>query len=444
MGAGDARPKGAFALLAILLIIYTIAYLDRQIISLLVEPLKADLAISDVELSFLQGLGFVLFYTVCGLPIGLLVDRYSRKLIVLVGLLTWSAASAASGFAETYRELLLARFVVGAGEAALLPAAYSMIGDAFPPARLSRAMSVFSLGAIAGGALALSAGGLLAGIATDMGGMTLPGLGHFEPWQVVFLAIGSLGVPATLLLLGLREPPRSQPVRSGAVVGDDPASRHFAENWRFYACHFAGFALLCMLMAASSAWQPAYLQRTFGFDIREVGGVLGGLHLIGGIAGMLGSGALADWLQSRGHADAHLRIYVYAMPLIVLAALAAYASGILWLALVGIGLISVMAPFIAVAASGLALATPAHRRGIASAAFLFVYNLIGFGAGPTVAAWLAAHMPTQGDLGAALALMFIAVSPVAVALFLAGLRPMRQAVASARRQSIDGSVSAPS
>ena len=185
-------------------------------------------------------------------------------------------------------------------------------------------------------------------------------------------------------------------------------------------------------MAASSAWQPAYLQRSFGWGIREVGSVLGALHLVGGIAGMLGSGALADWLQARGHGDAHLRIYVFAMPAIVIAALAAYASETPWIALSGIAMISVMAPFIAVAASGLALGTPPERRGIASGAFLFVYNIVGFGAGPTVAAWLASQMPAPGDLGAALTLMFIVVSPVATALFLAGLRPMRGAVAAVR------------
>lgn len=287
MNVGEQRAKGAFSLLAILLAVYTVAYLDRQIVSLLVEPLKAELRITDVELSFLQGLAFVLFYTVCGLPIGWLVDRYSRKLIVILGLLTWSGASAASAFADSYSELLVARFVVGAGEAALLPAAYSMIGDAFPANKLSRAMSVFSLGAIAGGALALSAGGQIAGFATDMGGMTIPGLGHFEPWQMVFLAIGSLGLPAALLTLALPEPTRSRRGPKQQVVsGADPSS-HFVEHWRFYACHFTGFALLCMLMAASAAWQPAYIQRTFGWGIREVGSVLGGLHLLGGIIGML-------------------------------------------------------------------------------------------------------------------------------------------------------------
>jgi MFS family permease len=433
VSGGEHRPRGGFALVAILLVVYTIAYLDRQIVSLLVEPLKADLAISDVQLSFLQGFAFVLFYTVCGLPIGFLVDRYSRKLIVIVGLLTWSIASAGAAFADSYGELLAARFVVGAGEAALLPAAYSMLGDAFPAGKLSRAMSVFSLGAIAGGALALSAGGQIAGYATDLGGMTVPGLGRFEPWQMVFLLIGSLGLPGALLLLGLREPARSRTGHAnGAGTDENVGTLHFRTHWRFYLCHFAGFALLCMLMAASSAWQPAFIQRTFGWGIREVGSVLGALHLVGGIAGMLGSGALADWLQARGHADAHLRIYVFAMPAIVVAALAAYASGTLWIALSGIAMISVMAPFIAVAASGLALGTPPDRRGIASAAFLFVYNIVGFGAGPTVAAWLASQMPAPGDLGTALALMFVVISPIAILLFLGGLRPMRGAVAAAR------------
>lgn len=425
----DAHRSGSNpALLTLLLLVYLVAYLDRQIISLLVEPLKAALAISDVQVSYLQGLAFVLFYTVCGLPIGYLVDRYSRKLIVALGLAVWSGASAAGAFVDSYDELLVARFLVGAGEAALLPAAYSMLGDAFAPARLSRAISVFSLGAIAGGALALTIGGQIAGYATERGGVTLPYLGHFAPWQFVFLAVGSLGLPVLAFFSLVREPARMH--HKAPAANAAPAQQaHFGRHWRFYVCHIAGFSLLCTLMAASSAWQPAYLQRSFGFDIRSAGGILGSLHLIGGVAGMLGGGVLADWLQRRGYADGHLRIYIFALPLILIAALAAYGSGRLWMALPGIGVISVMAPFIAIAASSLALATPPGRRGIVSAVFLFSYNLLGFGAGPTIAAWLAGRMPTPGDLGSALALMFLAITPIVLLLFFLGLKPMRLAVA---------------
>jgi len=422
-----AAPRRGAGLLAVLLTIYALAYLDRQIISLLVEPLKTDLAISDVEVSFLQGMAFVLFYTLCGLPLGYAVDRFARRRVVLVGVLVWSFSSAAGAFAETYHQLLIARFGVGAGEAALLPAAYSMIGDAVDRSRLSRSLSIFSLGATVGGALALGLGGLIAGYAADMGGMTIPMIGHFRPWQVVFLAIGSMGIPAALLILAVREPTRTAPAseRDSSV----PDAGHFGRNWRFYLCHIGGFSLLCMLIAAVIAWQPTFMLRNFGWDIRKVGGALGALHMVGGVVGMLGGGVLADHLQKRGYGDAHFRIYVFVLPIVMLVGMATYWSGSLWIALIGIGATGIVSPFIGVAASGLALGTPPNRRGLTSAAFLFAYNLIGFGLGPMVAAWLAGHAPVQGDLGWALGLMFASITPVVVAIFWTGLGPMRKAVA---------------
>lgn len=419
------------ALVAILLITYALAYLDRQIINLLVEPLKADLGVSDVEISFLQGAAFVIFYTLFGLPIGFVVDRFPRRRIIFIGVVCWSIFSAAGGFAQSYEQLLLARFGVGAGEAALLPAAYSMIGDAVSRQRLSRAISVFSLGAIAGGSLALSLGGYLVKTATDMGGVVMPFIGEVTSWQLVFLVIGALGIPASFLIFLVPEPER----KVGAVPSAQArssSSDHLRKHRRFYVLHIAGFSLMCLVMAGNAAWQPAFMQRSFGWDIAEVGAVLGVVHMVGGIAGMLGGGFLADYLQAKGYRDAHMRIYLFAMPAMAVAAIAAFSSGNLPLTLVGLTFLGVTGPFIAVAASGLALATPANRRGVVSGVFLFCYNIVGFGAGPTVVAWLSNHLePNGGDIGSALTLTFLIVTPLVVTLFLLGLKPMQRSVADA-------------
>lgn len=433
-GAAGRQAPGdshAVALVAVLLIIYAFAYLDRQIINLLVEPLKADLQISDVDISFLQGAAFVIFYTLFGLPIGFLVDRLPRRPIIFAGILFWSLASAAGGLAQTYDQLLLARFGVGAGEAALLPAAYSMIGDAVSRERLSRAIAFFSLGAIGGGALALTLGGYLVKIASDMGGVSLPWLGSVASWQLVFLIIGTLGVPASLLIFLVPEPARKVTARSSTANGAG-ASTHLRAHRRFYVLHIAGFSIMCLVMAGNAAWQPAFMQRAFGWNIAHVGAILGLVHMAGGVGGMLGSGFLADFLQARGYRDAHMRLYLFAMPVMAIAATAAFSSGNLILTLMGLTILSVAGPFIAVAASGLALATPANQRGIVSGVFLFCYNIVGFGAGPTVVAslseWLA---PERGDLGTALTLSFVGATPVIVLLFYLGLKPMRSAVEAA-------------
>jgi MFS family permease len=305
-----------------------------------------------------------------------------------------------------------------------------MLGDAVDRTRLSRSMSIFSLGATVGGALALGLGGLIAGYAAELGGVTLPLLGHFKSWQVVFLAIGSMGIPAVLLILTIREPARAaRSAKSQALASD---LSHVTRHWRFYLFQFGGFSLLCMLVAAVISWQPSFMLRTFGWDIRKVGGALGALHMIGGILGMLGAGILADHLQKRGYGDAHFRIYVFVLPFILMVGLATYWSGSLGVALIGIGVTGIVSPFIGVAASALALGTPPNRRGLTSAVFLFSYNLIGFGLGPMLAAWLAGRGSPDGDLGWALGLMFAIIIPPTIGIFWVGLRPMRQAVATVR------------
>ena len=427
------RPRlqpAAVGLIGTLLIFYALAYLDRQIVSLLVDPIRADLGVSDLQISFLQGLGFVLFYTVCGLPLGWMVDRYPRRRIIFWGIITWCLFSVLSGLAQNYTQLLAARFGVGAGEAALLPAAYSMISDAVHRKQVSGALAVFSLGAIVGGSLSLALGGGLAGWAEALGGATLPVIGHVMPWQLVFIVVGLAGFPLAFLIFLVKDPPRGG---SGVAVPSAPGSMsaHARRHWRFYVAHAAGFSLLGMMMAANAAWSPTFLRRTYEWNIANVGSILGAIHLVGGALGMLGGGFLAGLLYRRGTRDAHLRLYVWAMPIIALAGVAAFQSGNQWLSLAGIAVVAVFGPFIAVAAAALQLSTPPQGRGIASSSFLFVYNLVGFGLGPTVVALLSQQLfaGPEGNIGSALQLTFLVFAPLSALCLTTGFAPMRNAVA---------------
>ena len=425
--AARSAASRAGALLGVLLGIYALAYLDRQVISLLVEPLRQDLKVSDVQVGNLQGAAFVLSYTLFGLPVGFLVDRLPRRAIICAGIVCWSLCSGAGGFADSYEHLLMARFGVGVGEAALLPAAYSMIADAFERARLSRAMAVFSCGSIVGSAVALGLGGLIADYATHSGGLVLPVIGAVRSWQLVFLITGALGLPAAFCVFLVREPPRGPAlIRRGSLVGD---RSHMIQHWRFYACHIAGFSLFCLLIAAATAWQPVFMQRTYGWSIGRVGFTLGAIHLGAGLVGMLAFGAIADLLQRRGHADGHFKIYLVALPLLTVAAFAAFGGRHVALSLAGLAFISAAAPFIAVAASALTLGTPAHLRGRMAALFLFIYNIVGFGSGPTLVAWLATKpAPLGGSLGVAMSSAFLLLAPLVWLLFWIGRAPMRRAV----------------
>lgn len=195
-------------LLAALTVAYTLSFADRQVLSLLVEPIKRDLHITDVQASLLQGLAFSLIYASAGIPIGLLADRLSRRNIVLLGVSVWSLMTMLCGFAGSFGQLFVGRFGVGIGEAALLPAAYSMLADSYAPDRLPRATSVFALGpAIGTGCAYILGSGVLSRL-DESGPVPLGPLGVVRPWQAVFLLVGALGVVAILMLAYVREPGR--------------------------------------------------------------------------------------------------------------------------------------------------------------------------------------------------------------------------------------------
>lgn len=422
--------------LLILLLIYTLAYLDRQILTLLVDPIRADLGVSDVEMGFLQGMGFTLSFALCGPLVGWAVDRYNRRLIIFTGIVIWSLSTANSAFADSYNELLLARFGVGAGEAALLPAAYSIISDMVDKSRLARAMAVFSLGSIAGAALSYAVGGALIAYAAQYETLSLPFIGVMRDWQLVFLAIGMLGVPVAFLVFAFPDPGRRRAgITTSAATVARTSHQHFKKHWRFYACHFSAFSMFCFLGAATTAWSATYMMREFGWTPASVGALLGIKTLVGGAIGIIGSGFIADWMMKRGKQDAHFRMYLYILPVHAVVGVITFTASNMWVAFVGLSFLGLVAPFIAVAAAGLQLGTVPERRGIASASFLLIYNLVGFGLGPAVIALASRLMfGEDANLGPALAVAYVVVPPIVMVFLAMGLRPMRAAVADVAGQ----------
>jgi len=182
-------------LVVTLLIFYIFSFIDRQIISLLVEPIKRDLQVSDTQIGLLQGFAFAIFYTFFGIPIGRLADRVSRKKIIAAGVVIWSLMAALCGLAKNFSQLFLARIGVGVGEAALSPAAYSMITDAFPRQKLGRAFSFYNMGIPIGSGIALLVGGLVVVAVSGAGKtFTLPLFGEVRAWQFVFIVTGAPGL----------------------------------------------------------------------------------------------------------------------------------------------------------------------------------------------------------------------------------------------------------
>ncbi len=424
-------PSGrrAWYTVGVLMTVYVFSFVDRQILSLLVGPMKRDLGLTDTEVSLLMGLSFALFYTVCGIPLGRIADSRSRRGLIGVGLVLWSLTTTACGSARSFAQLLLLRMGVGVGEAALSPAAYSLITDSFPPHRLATAISVYSMGIYIGSGMAFLLGGLVVGAVAGEEMLMLPLVGAVRPWQVVFFIVGLPGLGLSLLLLTVREPARRDArgaIRSGTVPLRE-VREYLRGNWRTFFCHNVGFALLSFSSYGSGAWIPTFLQRTHGMSVRESGIWYGAIVMVAGTLGVVSGGWLADRLSRRGSQDARIRAGLIAslvwLPVGVLFPLV--PSPELALAMLAPAAFASSMPF-GCAAAAVQEMVPGSMRGQASALYLFVVNLIGLGLGPTVVALFTDYIFAD-DAMLRYSLLIVATSAhlLSALLLWSGLAPFR-------------------
>ena len=328
----------AWMTVAILMLAYVLSFVDRQILNLLVEPIRRDLDITDTHMSLLMGFSFAVFYTICGVPIGRLADRKSRRGIIAIGVLVWSLMTALCGTAKTFWHFLVFRIGVGVGEAALSPSAYSLIADSFPPKLRGTAMSVYSMGIYIGSGLAFLLGGLVVKFASAQGDVELPVLGMVRPWQLIFLVLGAAGVLFAAVLLLIREPSRKG-VGAGVEVPLSEVAGYIRQNRRTVLCHNFGFACLAFAAYGSSAWIPTFFIRTYGWSASDVGVLYGSVVAVAGSIGIIAGGRLSDLLHRRGYRDAPLRVGIISAALTLPLNLAYLAgTGELALALIALEL----------------------------------------------------------------------------------------------------------
>ena len=429
------RPAIGWYTVFVLTVAYVLSFIDRTILSLLVGPIRADLGLSDTQLSLLHGFAFAIFYTTLGIPIALLADRLNRRNIVAIGIAFWSLATALCGFAKSFWGLFLSRVGVGVGEAALSPAAYSMITDLFPPERLGRALAVYTLGAFAGAGLAYLIGGAVVGSVTSAHGVVLPLLGEIRPWQFVFILVGLPGLPIALWMLTVAEPARRRPAATGtlrAALLDCAA--YMRQHWRVYTSHLVGFSLIGLVFNAAGAWLPSYLIRVHGLAPAEAGFWLGSIILVAGVGGVLSGGWLADRMGAAGRLDGTMRVGVLsAVGALPFAATATIVPSLPLSLLLITGLIFFTTLPYGAAAAAIQLITPARMRATASSIYLCVLNLIGLGFGPTLVA-LGTDRVFGDDLavGKSLALVGAVAAPLGALLLVWGLPDFRRTAAAVR------------
>ena len=418
----------------VLMLAYLFAFLDRQILSLLIQPIKRDLGISDTEMSLILGLAFGIFYTVLGIPIGRLGDRRSRRTIIAIGIAVWSLMTAACGIARTYGQLFVARIGVGVGEATLQPCGLSLLSDYFPRSRRGLAISVYSMGLGLGAGLALIVGGQVVAGVVNAPKIVLPLLGELYAWQTVFLVIGLPGLVVSALVLTIREPQRRDR-RPGATDGA-PLRDVFAFVWQrrsTYIRHFVGLSVMTILGNAILFWLPAVFVRVHHWGIGQLSLWLGLIVGLGGPIGSTVGGWIGDRMYARGQKDGHMRVAFYGILVLVPAAIAAPSMPSPWLTLlfmipysVGSGMATAAGP------SSLMVIAPNEMRAQISAIYWFVISTLGLAVGPfAVAFFTDTVFHDEAAIGTSLSIVAVIAGVVVTWILSAALAPYRSSVIEA-------------
>ncbi len=417
---------------AILMVAYVFSFMDRQILNLLVGPIRRDLAISDTYMSLLMGLSFAIFYTILGIPLGRLADRWNRRGLIAAGVVVWSVMTALCGMTRSYWQLFLFRIGVGVGEATLSPSAYSMIADYFPPERRATAISVYSMGIYLGSGIAFLLGGLVIQFAVAQGAVSMPLIGDVRPWQLVFFVLGGSGILFSLAFLFVREPAR-QGVHMASGVPFSMVVAYLWQNRRTVLCHNLGFAMISFCSYGAAAWIPSFFIRTFQWKAGEVGIVYGLSVMVFGCAGIFFGGWLTDYWLRQGKSDAAMRVGIVAAALAIPGNLYLLAgNGTMATILLAPAIFVLAMPFGA-APAAIQEIVPNQMRGQTSAVYLFIVNLIGLGLGPTAVALVTDNVFANDlDLKWAMLMVGTAACLLAIAFLSAGLKPYRETLKRAR------------
>lgn len=389
-------PKESYSwyVVLVLCVCGMVAFIDRQIINLLVEDIKADLQISDTEISLLQGFAFAVFYALAAVPLGRLADTSSRRRLITAGIVVWTAAAAACGLAKNFWQLFIARVFVGVGEATLTPSGFSMIADLFRPGRVSLPIAVFTASSFVGSGVALLVGGYVIAMLSRAEAIYLPLFGELRTWEAAFIICALPGVLVALwFFLTVREPARRSAMTEKTVT-DAESRPSLGEVWGFVQANsrvfiavFAGISVLAAVQFCLGAWVPAHFIRNHGWTPSQVGYAYGLIFLICGTGGAISGGWIADRLQVKGIKDGHLRTAMWAAllaaPFVVV--FPAVSDAQLAIALLAPVVFFGTMPFGAGPAL-IPVICPPRMRGLLVAIYLLIANLIGQAGGPLVVA----------------------------------------------------------
>ena len=434
----------------ICMLAYVFSFVDRQVLALMIEPIKKDLHLSDTQFSLLHGFAFSLFYAVMGMPLAYLADRFARPRIIATGIALWSLATAACGVSQNFVQMFLARLSVGVGEAALSPGTYSMLSDYFPKEKLGRAVAIYSLGSFIGGGIAFLIGGYVIHLLKQVTTLSVPLLGDIHSWQLTFVIVGLPGfLVALLFILTVRDPQRrglaQDSTGQAKRVSMLDSLRFIREHGKTFACHYLGFSFYAMTLYCLMSWTPAFYMRRFGLSPVEAGYTLGAILLIANTIGVFCGGWLNDWLMKKGRSDGPMLAgTIGAIGMLVPAVMFTQVSSLT----LSLGLL-VVAMFFAsfpmpTSTAAMQTLSPNQMRAQISAVFLLISNLIALGIGTTLVALLTDQVfGSPKMVGMSMSAVNLIATLLAIGLLWLGCKQFRLSLAREAGKSTAAKVAEP-
>jgi MFS family permease len=366
---------------------YALSFLDRELLSLVINPVKVSFELTDFQVSLLLGPAFAIFYTVMGIPLGWAADRYNRTKVIATGMALWSAMTAFCGLSSSFIQIFITRIGVGVGEAALTPSAVSLLSDYFPKNKLPFAMSIYSIGLFIGAGMAGIGGGIVLAM---LEGVTLdvPFFGTLEYWQIGFLIAAAPGILLALVILAIREPKRKE-MTTDEKGNEKKASfadayGYMWESKKMFLCIFIGGSMVAIIQY-QALWYPELFMRNWGWTTAQAGPATGLPTIFGGITGLLLGGFYMSNQQKIGNKDAALKLAFFSaigigIPAVVMPLLSNTA-----MAIAGVTLVKffVAMPLIA-GTTAIRMAVPNQMRGQFTAMYFVFVGLIGANLGPVM------------------------------------------------------------
>jgi MFS family permease len=381
--------KHSYSAVAILTLAQVFAFIDRQIPSMLVEPIKQDFNLTDSQIALLGGAAFSIFYAVMALPIGYAVDRYQRTKVLGIGIFLWSLMTALAALANSFGKLFGARIGVAVGEAVMAPTSVSLISDSFPENKQGKPMGIITSGVYIGIGVTLLGGGFLIDYLTEIGGINLPFIGYLKPWQAAFMIVGLPGLLLAFAALLLQEPKRLEE----QVYIDNTSDRknvflHLKEHKKTLVPMFGGLIFMALIFYSFSFWAPTMMIRAYNISLSQAGFILGLITIISSIAGTIFAGSAVDYLRNKDYSDAPVRAALFAVilalpPIIILSfvntEIGAWVCIFLYLFF-----ISSFAPLGLLAVSGV---SASNVKGQLAAIHAFLMMAFGLSLGPQLTAF---------------------------------------------------------